>query len=380
MSIRRSDKLFSLADQLFNENSVASLSAGLKKAHKQFDEIGFRSEVLKKFPTLELKQRIAAMVDGLESRLPSDFDRATSVLLQALPEPLDPSLEDNDFGEFIWSVPAEYVARHGVRADRLDRSLGFLRESTKRFSVENAIRPFLAEFPDETLSFITSCTTDDNYHVRRLASEGIRPLLPWARKVVLPGESILDVLDRLHADKTRYVTRSVANNLNDLSKSDPDLVIGRLRHWHQVGGQRSDELDWMTRHSLRTLLKQGHSGALEFIGYPSAPVFSLSKVSIPQKVKVGESLRWQGLLTSKSDQKLRIGLNVFFLKSDGSHSTKLFAVADRSMKKGERLTIDKSIAFKPISTRTLYEGTHHVQLVVNGVARNKKAFLLSAGS
>lgn len=378
MSVRRTEPLFSLADQLFNESSVSVLSSGIKKAYRKFDAEGFQSEALDQFPKLELKERISALVDGLQVRLPAEFDKALGVLLRALPEPLDPTLQDDDFGQFIWVVPGEYVSRHGVQAERLEASLTFLREATKRFSSENAIRPFLADFPEETMQFVHECARDENYHVRRLASEGIRPLLPWARKVVMPSDTIVEVLTLLHADNTRYVTRSVANTLNDLSKSDPDLVLEALGRWRRMAYQKEEELEWMTRHGLRTLLKQGHGASLEFLGYPSKPGFSLSGVSLPAAIKVGERLQWQGTVTSKAKQNLKIGLSVYFLKADGSHSQKLFTVADRAVAKGEKIDIDKAIVFRPMSTRTLYPGTHHVELVVNGVRRGKKPFELKA--
>ncbi len=376
MSVRRTEPLFSLADQLFNESSVSALSSGIKKAHRRFDAEGFQSEALDQFPELELKERISALVDGLQARLPADFNKALDVLHRALPEPLDPTLQDDDFGQFIWVVPGEFVSRHGVRPERLQASLEFLREATKRFSSESAIRPFLADFPDETMQFVRECAEDENYHVRRLASEGIRPLLPWARKVVMPSEAIIDVLQLLHADDTRYVTRSVANNLNDLSKSDPELVLDALGRWKSLARQQEEELEWMTRHGLRTLLKQGHEASLEFLGYPSRPGFSLSGVSVPAALKVGEKLQWQGRVTSKADQNLKIGLSIYFRKADGSHSQKHFAITDRAVAKGEKIDIHKAIAFKPMSTRTLYPGTHHVELVVNGVRRGRKSFEL----
>lgn len=376
MSVRRTEPLFSLADQLFNEVTVAQLATGVKQAHRKFDAKGFESEARARFPDLELKERISALVDGLEARLPQDFNRSLDILHRALPDPLDPSRKDDDFGEFIWGVPAEFVARHGVQPDRLEAALEFLREATKRFSSENAIRPFLANFPDETMRFVQSCANDDNYHVRRLASEGIRPLLPWARKVVMPTNAILDVLHQLHADNARYVTRSVANNLNDLSKADPQLVLEALADWHGLKRQEEEELSWMTRHALRTLLNQGHADALEFLGYPSKPAFSLSGVSVPEIVQVGDSLTWQGKLTSRANQNLKIGLCVYFRRADGSHSEKLFAVADARLDKGEKLLIEKSIAFKPLSTRTLYPGTQHIELVVNGARRGKQSFEL----
>lgn len=376
MSIRRTEPLFSLADQLFNKQTVATLSSRLDSVHRAFDRKKFERQVLRQFPALALKQRISCLVDVLEKHLPTDFDSAVTILVAALPEPLDPNKCDNDFGEFIWAVPGEYVARHGCTPDRLYKSLGFLREATMRFTSESTIRPFLNAYPKETLEFVHSCAGHNNYHVRRLASEGIRPYLPWAKKVIVPVQDVINILTTLHADKTRYVTRSVANTLNDLTRSNPDQVINTLQSWRNLEVQRTQELDWMTRHALRTLTKAGYPDALKLLGYPSQPKFGVSGISADASVQVGSSLRWQGKLESKENQKLKISLRVYFLKADGSQSTKVFAVKDLALKKGERLTIDKAISFKPISTRTLYPGLHHLELVVNGVARGKRSFQL----
>lgn len=378
MSIKRTKPLFSLADQLFNRQTVRKLSEGIASSDEGFDSRKFEREVLREFPALELKARISCLVDALESHLPGDFDRALAILTSSLPEPLDPGKTDDDFGEYIWVVPSEYVARHGCTPDRLHRSHRFLQKATMRFSAEAAIRPFLKSFPEKTLDFVHECAAHENYHVRRLASEGIRPYLPWAEQVVLPLQDIVSVLNRLHADSTRYVTRSVANTLNDLSKDHPGAVIDILKSWSETGLQETGELLWMTRHALRTLVKSGHADALEFLGYPAKPKFTVSDIEVAGTVAVGSSVRWRCLLASKIDQKLKIALRVHFLKADGTHSNKVFAVKDTAMLKGERLSIDKAISFKPISTRTLYPGVHHVELVVNGVARGKRSFRLVA--
>ena len=226
MSIR-AETGFSLADQLFNRDSVGRLAAALADADRDFDPARFRRRVLKPFAQLALKQRIDHIVDMLGQQLPDDYQRALEILYAALPPPLDPTLGDDDFGDFIWVTPGEYVARHGCRADRLQASLDFLCEATQRFSSEAAIRPFLRDFPGATMDFVHECAQHENYHVRRLASEGIRPRLPWALRVELPVADVLAVLDRLHADPTRYVTRSVANNLNDLTRYDAGAVVAR---------------------------------------------------------------------------------------------------------------------------------------------------------
>jgi len=373
----RAEPSFSLADQLFNAASVGTLADALADAWPEFDRERFAEESLSAFPDLELKQRISHMVDRLEAQLPDDFHQAVDVLASALPAPLDPGLSDDDFGHFIWSVPAEWVARHGCTDEHLDRSLEFLRQATMRFSVENAIRPFLARYPEESMAFIRACAGDANYHVRRLASEGIRPYLPWAQRVRLPAESVVEVLTALHADSTRYVTRSVANTLNDLSRDDPALVIRTLEGWHRSSAQAQDELDWMTRHALRTLVKADDAQALELLGYPTNPAFRLSGVSVSESVVVGDALHWRGTVRSSARQKLKIALRVHFLKANGEHSTRVFAVRDVDAGE-ESIEIEKRISFKPITTRTLYFGTHHVELVVNGKARGKRSFELTA--
>ncbi len=371
----KAETSFSLADQLFNAASVRTLADAMAKTWPKFDHAEFTQGSLAAFPDLELKQRISYMVDRLDEQLPDEFDQAVDVLESALPAPLDPNLHDDDFGHFIWAVPAEWVAQHGCTEHRLDRSLGFLKQATMRFSVENAIRPFLDKYPEKTMRFIHSCATDTNYHVRRLASEGIRPYLPWAQRIRLPSDSVIEVLNILHADPTRYVTRSVANTMNDLSRDDPELVIDTLKLWHRSSTQVKDELDWMTRHALRTLIKADDTQALELLGYPAEPKFSLGQVSASESVAIGDALHWRGTLKSRARQRLKIGLRVHFLKANGEHSVKVFAVKEIDAGKAS-FVIEKKISFKPITTRTLYLGTHHVELVVNGKTRGKRSFEL----
>ena len=377
MSIK-AEPSFSLKDQLFNERTVGELSARLATADPGFRSGNFESEVLARLPALELKERINWIVTVLERHLPAEFPHARNTLLQALPEPLDPTKTDDDFGSFIWIVPGEYVAKHGCTDEYFAQSLAFLREATKRFSSEGAIRPFLKRFPEETMAFVHDCAVDENYHVRRLASEGIRPFLPWAMRVALPADAIIGVLDTLHADGTRYVTRSVANTLNDISKMDAAAVIGALKRWREGGRQREMELQWMTRHALRTLLKEDNAAALSLLGYPTKPKFRVTGQSASDVVRVGEDFFWACTVTSLARQKLKITLRIHFLKANGKHSTKVFAVKNGDFDKGDAIPIDKRQSFKPITTRTLYPGTHYAELVVNGVTRKKMAFELVA--
>ena len=362
----RAETSFSLKDDLFNHQSLSELSVRIAAARPGFGRAEFEKQVLSRFPELELKERINWIVTVLEAHLPGEYRRALSVLRKALPEALDPDRTDDDFGQFIWIVPGEYVAKHGCSEPHIGRSLAFLREATKRFSAEGAIRPFLKSFPDRTLAFVHECTQDDNYHVRRLASEGIRPLLPWAQRVSLDPAQIVEVLDRLHGDSTRYVTRSVANALNDISKQDPGIVISTLKGWWKAKKQNAAELQWMTRHALRTLVKRDHLPALELLGYSPKPAVRIAGLRSSTEVRVGENFECCFRLRSNARQKLLVSMRIFFLKANGRQAAKVFAVKNVELDKGEEIELTKKLPFKPVTTRVLYPGLHKAEIAVNG--------------
>jgi len=379
MSIKASPG-FSLKDQLFNVESVRLLADALEQAAPGFGGRAYSKEVLARFPDLELKARIDALVDALQPRLPENLAAACRILKRALPPPLDPNRGDDDFGRFIWVVPGEYVARHGVSQRQLKGSLQFLQYSTQRFSAEWAIRPFLAEFPQQTLEFIRHCTQHKHYHVRRLASEGIRPLLPWGQRVLLPPGDVIEVLDQLYADPTRYVTRSVANTLNDISKSESQLVVRTLKRWRAEGRQDQHEFDWITRHALRTLAKTDNTAVLGLLGYSQRPRLHIEAFEVPARVRVGQEMLLSCRLQSRARQRLKITLRVGFLKSNGSHGLKVFTLGDFQSEGAESREFSKRISFKPMTTRTLYPGEHFAELLVNGKPLVKNHFTLTTSA
>ncbi|MEL6684897.1 MAG: hypothetical protein AAFQ00_06370, partial [Pseudomonadota bacterium] len=251
---------FSLNDQLFNPTTVGRLG-------QHFEEVGvfssgpFVQEVLGQMGPLALKERINLIAQVLAAHLPSDFPDACNAILRALPPPLDPNLTDDDFGHFIYAPLGVYVENHGLDG-HVALSLDMLAALTQRFSMEFSIRVFLNRWPDAVLARMQDdWVHHEHYHVRRLVSEGTRPKLPWGQSIGLTPAQTLPLLDQLHADRTRFVTRSVANHLNDITKSDPDAVIDRLSAWQKTGAQSDKELTWMRKHALRGLIKAGHPGA-----------------------------------------------------------------------------------------------------------------------
>ena len=171
-----------------------------------FDETGFAREVMKRLAQLELKQRIVLVAEIMEQHLSHDFPVAAKQILSALPAELGPNRLDDDFGDFIIAPLGEFVVRRGMAEKHVAVSLRTLKEITKRFSMEDALRAFINVHPDKTLHALAKWSTDGNYHVRRLVSESTRPRLPWSRRLSIPHTVPLPLLDQLHADTARYVT------------------------------------------------------------------------------------------------------------------------------------------------------------------------------
>ncbi|MDR0786270.1 MAG: DNA alkylation repair protein [Gemmatimonadota bacterium] len=377
----KADTRFSLADQLFNAGSVDQLVNRIRETQPDFPGERFRVSVVEAFPTLKLKERITHIADELNNHLALPFPEALAVLLRALPPELDPSLTDNDFGEFITASFSAFVAKYGIGREHLELSLPAIREITKRFSAEYAIRDFLNSYPEETLKFLRECARDGNYHVRRLTSEGTRPSLPWGIGLHIDYHAPLELLDLLFVDSTRFVTRSVANHLNDISKVDPELVVEVLQRWRATGGQTEAEMRYITEHALRTLVKQGHAGALALLGFDDAPAIELSDFSTDTPVvRVGEEFRFSLTLQSHREQTLLIDYAVRFTGGgDGRGARKVFKLKRVKARTDEQVTIARLHPMRLMTTRRLHEGEHQVTLLINGAEAGTLGFVLIAG-
>jgi 3-methyladenine DNA glycosylase AlkC len=262
-----------LKDQLFHRGNVARIAAELAAVDPGFDAERFTERVVERFGELELKQRIAWIAVCLSDQLPGDYRDAVGVLLASLPAPCDPTLGDGDFGDFIYAPYSRFVADHGCTPTDLEFSLNALCEITTRVSAEDAIRRFINTFPDQTLAVIIGWCEHPHYHVRRLCSEGTRPRLPWSTRLTTPTSAAVPILDTLYADRSRFVTRSVANHVNDIAKHDPGLAIDLLERWRAEERQQPRELDYVIRHATRSLVKDGNSRAFAMLGVASdAPV------------------------------------------------------------------------------------------------------------
>ena len=376
-----SKEKFSLKDALFNAQKIEMISKQLKGVYSSFDRDAFTQETVKKFPQLELKERIYYIRDMLFKYLPKNYVKAVTLLLKALPQELDNTQEDDDFGEFIYASYSDFINVYGCNLEHLAFSLQALRKITKRFSVEFAIRDFINEYPRETLAVLEECAKSNNYHERRLASEGLRPKLPWAKKLTIDYHEPLRHLELLYTDKTRYVTRSVANHLNDISKIDAPLVIKTLKHWQDFKAQDSKEMAFIINHSLRSLVKQGDEDALSMLGYIKNPPIILKCVLLKTPtVMIGEALEFELEVNAKNDTMLMLDYIIHFCTKRGTLSHKVHKLKKLSLKKDESVVLKKKHPFRAnMTTRKLYEGEHMLEMQINGTVMYREYFELTKG-
>jgi len=367
-----------LKDQLFNATKVSQISLEIKDIYPTFDHINFVRDVIEKFPILELKERIYHIRDTLYIYLPNDYIEAVGILLGSLPKELDSSRGDDDFGDFIYAPYSEYISKYGCSDDRLDFSLDALMEITKRFSVEFAIREFINRYPNETMDMLHRCATSDHYHQRRLASESTRPKLPWAKRLEIDYHKSIYLLEYLYSDDRRYVARSVANHLNDISKIDPKLVIDILKRWIESGKQDPKEMEYIATYSLRTLAKNGDRDALTLLGYRGDIDIVVDNIYLSSReVYIGDLLEFWFEIEAIDDGKLMVDYIIEYRDLKRKIRPKVYKLKRLDLKCGDRVEISKKYNFRAnMTTRKIYRGEYKLKIQINGMIYQERSFVI----
>ncbi len=360
-----SDLLKNQIDQKFTEE----LADQMKKAYSRFDQKAFLDSLKQsKINTLALKARARAVSHALHagmSELP-------------LPNQIDLIVKIAPFfqARLAGMVFPDYIEVYGL--PHFDHSMRALAKVTSSFSSEFAVRVFLKhDFKRAYAYFLKWCQSKD-HHQRRLASEGLRPRLPWSfplPMIISNPKLSLPILKALKRDPEKYVQKSVANHLNDLTKDHPELVLDLAKSWMN----QHEHTDWIIRHALRSELKKGTPAALKLfsVSDPSHLELDQFKLSAHQ-IKMGEILEFQFKLHVKKSKKARLEYRVHFIDSQGNLTrSKVFQISEKHYDKGS-LSFQKKHAFKPLSTRKLYPGTHRLEVILNGKTMAGKTFELKA--
>lgn len=343
---------------MYSKSFLRSLGQTVAENFDNFDWQKFENDCLTDdWDELKLMERSNRVTESLHRQFPTDFEQAAVLLEKIGPK----------FTGLVAVCLPNYVSKYGL--DNWKTSMRVLKLLTRYSTAEFAIRSFLIKYPQKTSDLMLKWSQDKDVDVRRLSSEGIRPRLPWGIRLnqYIDDPSInLMILNNLIFDNSEYVQKSVANNLNDISKDNPQVVIDfAKKYWHQT-----DRSDWVIKRGLRTLFKEGVPEVLELLGYNVNAIDHLQRAILTTPIKevnLGETSKIHYSLTMKKNINLPIylGYRVHYVRRAKTDSYKDFFIKKIDMKKNQTIGGDINLKWKQLSTRKLYPGKHVVELLVN---------------
>ena len=353
-----------LKDIFFTDASINKFGNIIKQYYSGFDKEKFAKSVFGgEWKSKELKEKMHHTTLCLYETLPDEYQKALDILKNIAPL----------VKGFEAMVLPDYVEVYGQ--ENWNLSLPALGYFTQYSSSEFAIRPFLAKDPEKVMAYMNKWAESKNKKVRRFASEGCRPRLPWA--IGLPGFKkdpglIIPILEKLKNDESESVRRSVANNLNDISKDHPDLVLEICERWYGI----SEKTDWIVKHACRGLLKAGNKRALLLFGYGDPSQLNVENLRLENKtVIIGKNIHYSFQLINrgKKRQKVRLEYGVDFVKSSGKLSRKIFKITENRYNSGTH-SFNRKHSFVDMSTRKHFEGEHQITILVNGEGKASTSF------
>ena len=321
--------------------------------------------------SLELKKRVYKISLNLGKYLPEDYGAAIDIIDKVA----------MNYGSwlagFSWFFPI-FVEIYGQDEVNLDISIAALARYTPYASSELAVRPFIIKYEQRMMAQMYVWSRHENELVRRLSCEGCRPALPWAPALTSfkkDPSPILPILEQLKADPSLHVRKSVANNLNDISKTHPDLVVKIAKDWYG----KNERTDWIVKHACRTLLKKGTRDVLALFGLHDVDCVEVDGFALASAcVSLGADIAFSFAVKAKDAAKVRLKYGIDYVKSGGKRSRKIFKISEIPLKKNEKKCYTRKHSFADLSTRKHYPGTHSVTLIVNGAEQGTLDFELKA--
>jgi 3-methyladenine DNA glycosylase AlkC len=363
------------ADELINGHTARLLTRAVRTALPGVEPASLRAAA-HRLDALPLRERADLLRDALLADVPGGYAELADVVRaarDAVPE----------FGGWlIWPVTSAVAAQavaEGTDA-AFDDAMALLADLTGRLTSEFALRVLLRHDLDRALGIVAGWTASSEADVRRLASEGTRPYLPWAVRVPelsARPDATVPILDALHRDDSEYVRRSVANHLNDLGRDHADLTVATARRWLDTPAPTTERL---VRHGLRTLVKRGHPGALELLGFAPATLEVDGPVVDHTRVPFGGSVRFTATIRNTGAEKARLAIDyvIHHHRANGSQSTRTFKLTTRTLAPNETVAVTREHSFRLLTTRRYHPGPHAVALQINGVTSDRAEFELQA--
>ena len=363
-----------LLKHIYNASFFETYADALTEVIPTFDKSTFIvSFHTAHWDSLELKQRMAFLAHTTAKILPAEYHEKVKTILRLIDVLCRSSVKDQNL-EYIFM--ADIITEYGL--DDLKTSLSAIEHITQFVSFEFAGRAFIIRYPKEMMQQMVKWTKHNHENVRRYASEGCRPRLPWGTKLtalVHDPSPCIPVLEKLMEDASLYVRKSVANHLNDISKDHPDLVVEYIKKWKG----RSDNTDWILRHGARTLLKNGNHEVLHIFGTSRDNAYNMEHFHLEHdQLSQSESLSFSFSITNLSDAAavFRVEYNIWYVKSGGQYSKKIFKIAEKPILPHSPQKFVKQHRFQDLTTRRHYSGIHKISIVINGNESAPLAFEL----
>ncbi|MNZ54959.1 hypothetical protein D3C78_728730 [compost metagenome] len=351
--------------EIFNAERFEHIATQLCAVYPPFDARAFLAMANDGLSELSVMQRMARVGDCLHAVLPLNYEQTLDIL-----HPLAPRLNSS----FVSMCLPQYVATYGMHA--YESSMAALKYLTRFGSSEFAVRHFLRSDFERSIALMHDWSLDANEHVRRLASEGSRPRLPWSfrlERVQADPSLAAAILDNLKADSSLYVRKSVANHLNDITKDHPEWVLGLIEGWSLEDPRTA----WIAKHALRSLIKQGNRRALAIIGAGGRPEVRIIDLKVnPPVIALGQTITLSFAITSTTEnsQRLVIDYAIDYVKANGSTSAKVFKLKALTLPGNASEAVSRGQQIKELTTRRHYAGRHAVHVVVNGERLASTAF------
>ena len=361
---------------VFNPRVITALADDIKRVWPKFEKTRFLGAILPNLDGLGFIERSNLLRDTLYEFLPREFPKAVKILIDSLGPELNESGTDA-WESFPVMSEAAFVSKYGK--EHFDISMQALYEMTKRFTAEGDLRTFIEVDYERAMKILHKWCADPSPHVRRLVSEGTRPRLPLAGRIKRfqkDPRPVIELLDKLKDDESQYVRRSVANNINDIAKDNPDIVIATLKLWSK---DSKPETQWIVRHAARSLIKQGHPEAMAIFGFSADPKVNVSKLTIaPKKQKRGGVIEFSFTVRSLADkaQKLVIDFAMNYVKANGKHAPKIFKLRNIDLTPNQEMRISRKVTLENTSGRTIYPGRHEIELKINGKSYSRNWFVV----
>ncbi|MBX2979456.1 MAG: DNA alkylation repair protein [Flavobacteriales bacterium] len=353
--------------EMFNRAYFERLAKELEAVHPSLKRAAFLKAVQQGNEARELNARMRHASITLRSHLPADYRKAVHVLKDLAPR------MPKGYTALLYP---DFVGVHGLHEPAF--SLEALRYFTGFGSSEFAVREFFRRDVQGTLKVMRNWAEDADEHVRRLASEGSRPRLPWSFRLeaVLKDPTLTTpILERLRADDALYVRKSVANHLNDFSKDHPKYMVQLLARWDR----QHPHTAWIAKHASRTLIKAGDPAALAIFAFDTKVKVRVDDLVVsPKRLKLGDRLALSFSVVSEAarTQQLAIDYAIHYRKANGGTSRKVFKLKEVELPAKGALPLSKSQRIMDFSTRKHYPGEHVVEVQVNGRVMAEGVFRL----